>query len=180
MSGIPDRPSAAFGDCSNDAKDNLARERSQTSFNVRELTHFFNGSPRVTACKELVMRQLETFPEFSNAGDPDLTKAELRRVTVQRIRNIYRLFMSDGGDMDMRQARIEVTSLYSPDWSTRNGVHFGLFLSAITSQGTREQQVRSGWRRADSRSIVSAHLTGPCRTSGCRPAWRSPSSAALR
>ena len=109
MSAIPDRPSALYDDCSNDAKDNLARERAAVSFNVRELTHLFSGSPRLTACKELVMRQLETFPEFSNARDADLTKPEMRRLTTRRIRNIFRLFMSDNGDMDMRQVRVGYT-----------------------------------------------------------------------
>ena len=28
---------------------------------------------------------------------------------------------------------------YSPDWYTRNGVHYGLFISAISSQGSEEQ-----------------------------------------
>jgi acyl-CoA oxidase len=37
-------------------------------------------------------------------------------------------------------ARRASQGLYDPNWITRNGVHFGLFMSAITSQGTEEQQ----------------------------------------
>jgi hypothetical protein len=142
MAAPPDRPSAAFGDCSSDAPQNIARERAAAAkrFPSRELTHLLDGSAHMTACKEKVMRQLESLPDFRHDGEVDLTKAEMRTETLRRIRNTFRLFLSDHGDLDMREARLAVTNLYSSDWSTRNGVHFGLFLSAITSQGTREQQ----------------------------------------
>lgn len=51
------------------------------------------------------MQQLENNPEFSNQQDPDLTKPQIRRLTIQRIRNVFRTFLSDHGDMDMRQVR---------------------------------------------------------------------------
>ena len=42
----------------------------------------------------------------------------------------------------------------------RNGVHFGLFLSAVTSQGTREQQVRD----SAAHDVVPCFRFTPCAT----------------
>jgi acyl-CoA oxidase len=59
---------------------------------------------------------------------------------VEAIAGLFRLFINDNGDSNLRNARVEMASLYLPDWVTRNGVHFGLFANAVSSQGSMEQQ----------------------------------------
>lgn len=137
-------PSALYADCSDDSIRLIATERSAATFPVREMMHFLNGGRRMTECKERVAKELEeaaaSIPAMDTSLDYESTLPEHRKRLVERIRVIYRLFMRDGGDVDMRQARVELAGLYSPEWHTRNGVHFGLFLSAIQSQGSPEQQ----------------------------------------
>ena len=78
------------------------------------------------------------------------------------------MFYADGGNLRMREARLELAGMLDPSWCvpspsvgapavlskcsnsplgryawcryTRNGVHFGLFMGSIVSQGTQEQQ----------------------------------------
>ena len=44
---------------------------------------------------------------------------------MEKVRAVWRLFVSDAGDEAMRDARVEITTLYDPHWATRNGVHYG-------------------------------------------------------
>lgn len=132
--------SAWYGDVSKSSMETLALERSKASFPVREMMHFLNGSERYTLIKEKVYRQLEEvaaiIPAMRNDRDYEASTPEDRVRTVERIRAIYRLFMSDQGDPDARQARIDIAGLYDPAWLTRNGIHFGLFAGAIQSNGS--------------------------------------------
>jgi acyl-CoA oxidase len=118
----------------------FVRERGDAGFATREMAHLLAGGPRMTAAKEFAMRQFERLPWLHNAGVFDEPRPEARVRTMAQIRTLFRVFIADQGDMDLRNARIAVAQAYNPDWLTRNGIHFGLFVSAITSQGTPEQQ----------------------------------------
>lgn len=107
------------------------------------MVDFLNGSRHMTAVKETVYKQLEesaaTVPALQNTSDYEDGLESKRRVTLERVRAMYRMFMADHGDADYRAARVEIATLYDPHWATRNGVHFGLFCSALQSQGSEEQ-----------------------------------------
>ena len=133
-------PSAELGSEVADNVANFARERAAAQFDVIELKHFLNGSTTMTEAKEQVMAQLEADPTLCLDGWYDMRPSDHRRRTMEIIRVAFRAFIRDHGDPVMRAARLEMFALHSPDWLTRNGVHFGLFIGAITSQGTQEQQ----------------------------------------
>jgi len=138
---FPDQETSAwYGDVSKASTEALALERSKASFPIREMMHFLNGSEHYTHIKEKVYHQLEEvakiIPSMRNDRDYEVSTAEDRVRTVERIRAIYRLFMGDQGDPEARQARIDIAGLYDPAWLTRNGIHFGLFAGAIQSNGS--------------------------------------------
>jgi hypothetical protein len=101
--------SALHGYYDDDSIRTVEAERKHATFNSRELTHFLSGGRHLTACKERAMAELEASAALANENDYDMDRADTRRVTMERIRAIYRMFMADGGDLDMRNARIEVT-----------------------------------------------------------------------
>jgi acyl-CoA oxidase len=140
---LPDSPSALYGDCAPASKEVLAAERARATFDAREMTHFLSGGARLTAVRAAVFRQLEegarVLPALRNVDEYEDDQAAQRRRTLERVKALYRIFMTDGGDADARNARVEIAFMYDPAWSTRNGVHFGLFVGALQSQGTDEQ-----------------------------------------
>jgi len=126
-----------------DGERNLAMERAKATFKVRELTLYLDGGAKITAFREKAMRELEALPVFRQDDRFDLTRPESRKRTMEKVRGLYRAFVKDArseGGLDMRRARLEAAGLLDPGWFTRNGVHFGLFMGAISGQGTQEQQ----------------------------------------
>ncbi|RYG46886.1 hypothetical protein EON67_09090, partial [archaeon] len=97
------------------------------------------GSVRQMICKRRVAKQCERLG-VSVADVPDMTRSGVRECTLRMIRQMFRMFVADASDSDMRAARVAVGNMMFPDWATRNGVHFGLFISAIASQGDASQQ----------------------------------------
>ncbi|KAA0149260.1 hypothetical protein FNF29_06147 [Cafeteria roenbergensis] len=127
----------------------MSNERAKASFDVREMMECLDGDPALTEAKREVMAVLEaahlpsaTASEAVLRCDdvPDWTREDARRRVMQKVRRTYRLFLEAGSDLTKRNAILEVLGLADPSWATRNGVHFGLFLGAITSQGDDEQQ----------------------------------------
>lgn len=148
--GGPSRAACAAGGASplssaspSDGELNLQKERAGATFDVRALTLFLDGSAKITAYRERAQRELEELPVFRQDDRFDLTRPEARKRTMEKIRGLFRTFVKDArsdGGLEMRTARLEAAGLVDPGWFTRNGVHFGLFMGAITGQGTQEQQ----------------------------------------
>jgi acyl-CoA oxidase len=133
--------SALYGDVLPHSSLDFTRERNTASFNIAELCMLCSGGIAYQAAKTKTARQLARIPWVADIAErwPDLSRAEKRQATLQQIRALFRMFINDHGDVMMRNARVEMASLYSPDWVTRNGVHFGLFVGAIVSQASVAQ-----------------------------------------
>jgi acyl-CoA oxidase len=137
-----DGPSALYGDVLPYAVADFKRERAAASFSTDELSCLVNGGLTHREARRKVSRQMARLPWISKIGDEwaDLSRPQRRVATVEAIAGLFRLFINDNGDSNLRNARVEMASLYLPDWVTRNGVHFGLFANAVSSQGSMEQQ----------------------------------------
>lgn len=119
----------------------LARERARASFPVREMTHFLDGGAKRTQYREDIMGYFEASPELGAApGSYDLTLEQRREQTLSKVRRLYQLFMQYCSKPEKRDILAEVTGIYDLGMWVRNGVHFGLFIGAIMSQGDTEQQ----------------------------------------
>lgn len=78
------------------------------------------------------MASIERDPLFDNEKYYDLTKDELRELTVQRVASLSSHINSVGA----LHKRFALTGLADPGTGTRTGVHFGLFLSSVRGSGT--------------------------------------------
>lgn len=105
-----ERPSAAYGDASDQPMLDFLEERSSASFRCREMIHLLNGGESKTKAKERAMRQLERLPWLSAIAETwaDCSRAEKREKTMEQIKAIYRLFVNDSGDMEMRNGKERV------------------------------------------------------------------------
>lgn len=113
----------------------LAKERANASFNPREMTYYLDGGKKKTEESEKIMASIERDPLFDNEKYYDLTKDELRELTVQRVASLSSHINSVGA----LHKRFALTGLADPGTGTRTGVHFGLFLSSVRGSGTPEQ-----------------------------------------
>ncbi|KDO31123.1 hypothetical protein SPRG_04262 [Saprolegnia parasitica CBS 223.65] len=114
----------------------LDAERRRGSVNVTAMTHFLDGGARATELHDRAMGLLAGMQEPTPSS-----LAEARAQTLAHVDTFYDLFLEHGSmDVLMRKAMVRAFSLYDMGWYIRNGVHFGLFLSAITSQGNKDQQ----------------------------------------
>ncbi|KAG0179700.1 fatty-acyl coenzyme A oxidase [Apophysomyces sp. BC1021] len=60
-------------------------ERAKAKFNIRELTYLLDGSQKVTELKEQIMLELERDPLFRMDDIHDISKAELRERTMEKV-----------------------------------------------------------------------------------------------
>ena len=123
----------------------MEEERARATFNVREMTFLIDGDEEMTRMKEAASRQLEADPLFHpRRGKHDLTRCvgvvtamrfgpispfmcedwccdsmhrpEVRKLTLERVRALWKMFYADGGNLKMREARLEVAGLLDPNW----------------------------------------------------------------
>ena len=124
---------------SDKSHENLARERSRASFPIRLMTNYLDGGEEATAKREQAMGFLED-PKYAKALATTSIKAK-REQTRERIDTLFKLFFEHSlEDVALRRAMVQAFGAFDMSWYVRNGVSHGLFASAITSQGTREQQ----------------------------------------
>jgi hypothetical protein len=93
------------------------------------MTYLLDGGQRVTAMKERVMRQLADHPLWDAQAwlaSTHETLGQSRESTMRRIREAWRMFMEDHGDLDMRNARVDVLALADPNWYALNCKQSGL------------------------------------------------------
>lgn len=139
-------PASALAPCaastSATIKAELEAERRHASFPTRQLTHFVDGGEERTRFREEAMAFLETYPEFARvqgAGAYDLPLAARRVRTFQQVRRLYQIFIEKGETPEQRNTIAEIIGVYDLGLWVRNGVHFGLFMGAIMSQGDHDQ-----------------------------------------
>lgn len=114
----------------------MAQERSKASFDPRELTYYLDGSKEETEEVESIMTSIERDPLFDNDKYYDLTKDELRELTVQRVAS---LATHVSHSPQILHKRFAITAIADPGSGTRTGVHYGLFLGSVRGSGTNEQ-----------------------------------------
>ncbi|KAF5101786.1 hypothetical protein D0Z00_000648 [Geotrichum galactomycetum] len=113
------------------------QERSNASFNIRDLTYYLDGGKEATEKMEKIMESIERDPLFNNDNFYDLNKEQLREQTMARVAALNNHI--DGENETILTSRFALTGLADPNTITRCGVHFGLFVSSIRGSGTPEQ-----------------------------------------
>lgn len=116
----------------------LAQERQAADFNVRQVTHFLDGGSDKTALLETIMAGIERNPNLRNDNCYDLTPAEQREKSAKCLAVVADLL----GATESEEERFLTSSmlrLADPVHSTRLGLHTGLFLNALKTNGTAKQ-----------------------------------------
>ncbi|CAN6674599.1 acyl-coenzyme A oxidase 2 [Trichomonascus vanleenenianus] len=116
----------------------LAQERENTAFPVRELTYYIDGGKENTERLEQIMTSIERNPAFSNDDFYDVTKAEQREITFDRVGQLAEIIATAKDDEDITR-HMSIIGMLDGNTTTRAGIHFGLFFSAIRGSGTPEQ-----------------------------------------
>ncbi len=121
-----------------DMRASMAAERAKADFNIREMTYFLDGGKKKTELIEKIMEDLERDPAFSNDDYYDLTVAQQRSRTVEKIASwVSHLTNLRSEKQAMNTFRI--VGLVDMSTYTRLGVHYGLFFSTVRGQGTDDQ-----------------------------------------
>jgi len=97
--------STSFVARTTDTPARLERERAKATFPIRQMTYYLDGSPEMTAIKEAMMAELAANPVFNDDEWNDLSRAQYRERTLQRVREAYKLLMRDGADVARRNVR---------------------------------------------------------------------------
>ncbi|KAI9920718.1 hypothetical protein PsorP6_001043 [Peronosclerospora sorghi] len=119
----------------------LTAERSRASFCPRAMADVHFGGKKQTELRIECMQLLEQHLEFRNdVGCFDRSFEQKRQHTMEHLGRLYRIFMEHGAEVEKRDTLADIVGVMDLSLWTRNGVHFALFLGAITGQGDQEQQ----------------------------------------
>lgn len=105
------------------------------------LTRFLHGGEEAVQRREKMMAEFEQVSAFTSAEQghlEDLSRDEVRHLTMKQVRAAFRMLIHDRTSEE-RMLRVRLLNLVHPGWSTRQGVHFGLFFGAVQGQGDEEQ-----------------------------------------
>eukprot|EP01102_Stenamoeba_stenopodia_P002903 TRINITY_DN1280_c0_g1_i1.p1 TRINITY_DN1280_c0_g1~~TRINITY_DN1280_c0_g1_i1.p1 ORF type:complete len:763 (+),score=193.25 TRINITY_DN1280_c0_g1_i1:148-2436(+) len=141
----------------------LKKERSAASFDVHVMTNVLDGSETLTQLKELIISMMESDETLNDPNRFDLSRPEARISTMKKIKQTMELKRAGAGNAaraeleskskeaaeldkdkldtapsEMEEAFYWAMSHIDAGWSTRMGVHFGLFANAIAGQATNE------------------------------------------
>lgn len=155
------------GEQTSDNVNLLDFERVNASFDVNEMINFLDGGPINTSFKSLMAEVIANDDVLCDENRYDLTKDEIRARTMAKIKRVAEMWNKSSEDQGETGERVVPRSgkktgsdkkalqnkavgdaflhwmnLYDPSWTTRIGVHFGLFMSAINGQGTEEQKAK--------------------------------------
>ena len=118
----------------------LKKEREQGTFDVREMTYFFNGSKEWTESLEKASILLERDPYLFKKNFFDLTKKEnLEKTIIQTKRYSKILQTLSKKDPVLQKALSYIIADYDRSFQMKTYVHVKLFYETIWSQGTEEQ-----------------------------------------
>lgn len=107
------------------------------AYPLRQLAVAQHGSEDALKLKEKQMLELERNPLFYMGNFFDLSKDQLREITMKRITSLVHYVTNES--VEDFQRRMELIGLFDPGFWTRFGVHYGLFLGAIRSGATANQ-----------------------------------------
>lgn len=115
----------------------LRAERAGGSFDVRAMTRLLDGGEEITRIKEEYVALLEREPLMLDAGFYDRTREQARYRVMQKMKRFGELKPED----PLRSKIFnDLVSLHDASFSTRMGVHYTLFIGALTGQATKELQ----------------------------------------
>ncbi|KAK9475506.1 acyl-CoA oxidase-domain-containing protein [Dipodascopsis tothii] len=115
----------------------MLEERSKTDFPIRELTYFLDGGSKNTQQKEKIMLEIERDPIFQNTDYYDLTKAQLRERTMEKITKLIHYITTEPEHISFQ--RMQLLGLVDMGLVTRTGVHYALFFGSLRGQATPSQ-----------------------------------------
>lgn len=119
-------------------KNLIQTERAAAAFDMDEMNYFLEGSKERALETRRFMSQFERDPILkATPKDYDATKAEHRRLTIQKIDRLARYIEVE--TFDQLERRMSLLSVFDPQFHTRLGVHLGLFLGCIRGNGTPDQ-----------------------------------------
>ena len=117
-----------------DGMTTLRAERAGGSFDVRAMTHLLDGGEEITRIKEEYVALLEREPLMLDAGFYDRTREQARYRVMQKMKRFGELKPED----PLRSKIFnDLVSLHDASFSTRMGVHYTLFIGALTGQATK-------------------------------------------
>ncbi|KAI8925260.1 acyl-CoA dehydrogenase/oxidase, partial [Entophlyctis helioformis] len=115
----------------------IAAERANPSFPIRDMTYFLDGGKRITETKEKIMLQFERDPVMKTIDQHDLTLPQIRERTMQKVRRLAYYVANE--PVSQFKLRMQVITMLDPATWTRVGVHFGLFFGALQGSASPEQ-----------------------------------------
>ncbi|CAH6721855.1 acyl-coenzyme A oxidase [[Candida] jaroonii] len=116
----------------------IQQERSSAVFNPDLMNYFLEGSKERSEETKKMIQQMERDPILASRSNYyDLTKAEQRELTIKKINRLSRYIESE--TFDEFERRMSLISVFDPQLHTRIGVHLGLFIGCVRSNGTFAQ-----------------------------------------
>ncbi|KAI8909610.1 acyl-CoA dehydrogenase/oxidase C-terminal [Gorgonomyces haynaldii] len=101
------------------------------------MTYFLDGGKQNTLLNEKLMLSFERDPVMKTIDQNDLSLAEIRERTMQKVARMATYLASE--PVSHFKARMNILTLFDPAAWTRFGVHIGLFFGALQGQSTPEQ-----------------------------------------
>lgn len=121
-----------------DPRLSIQAERDSARFDLDEMNYFLEGSKERAMETRKFIGQMERDPILAaSPKDYDATKAEHRKITIQKIDRLSRYIEVE--TFDELERRLSIVSVFDPSFHTRLGVHLGLFLGCIRGNGTPSQ-----------------------------------------
>ncbi|KAJ0182750.1 hypothetical protein K1T71_002119 [Dendrolimus kikuchii] len=140
----------------------LKNEREKCSFNIRELTEFFDGGPEITLSRKdreraLVSKRAECAgPDENYLSYKDSYEESVRKATV--LFGVIRQMQKDGKTTIQNYRKVLTDVIASTP--TYNGspfvIHYIMFLPVLLSQANEEQREK-WWRRAWGCNIIGTY-----------------------
>jgi acyl-CoA oxidase len=133
------------------AKETIAMERQQASFDSRQMTYLLDEGPENTKRKEKIFAAIEHDLVLLDPGYYDRTRVEARERVARKLKRFAEV--KPKGDPEEEWMWHTTLGLYDPSFFTRYGVHSALFGGAIAGQGT-EDLIKKYMPQVDDLSIV--------------------------
>lgn len=116
----------------------IQQERDAAVFNPEIMNQFLEGSKERSEETKRFIQQMERDPVLAaRSTDYDMTKAEHREITTEKINRLARYIEYE--TFDEFERRLSLVSVFDPQLHTRLGVHLGLFIGCVRSNGTFPQ-----------------------------------------
>lgn len=104
---------------------------------LRALTNFLDGGEHQSKLKELAYTLIRRDKALYNPRPFDMTEREAREFSVGQLARVVEI--GQKMDHEFWETVVRVMGSYDQSFEFRSGVHYGLFVNAIMTQGTPAQ-----------------------------------------